>query len=49
MSKVTVVIEYDEDDYPEGVLFGCGMLTEDLPEGEVIAVEFGDALSNQGE
>ena len=49
MTKVTVVIEYDEDDYPEGVSFGYGMSTEDLPEGSIVSVYFGDALSDEGE
>jgi len=45
MTKVTVVIEYDEDDYPEGVSFGYEMSTEDLPAGKIVAVNFGDALT----
>ena len=49
MTKVTVVIEYDEDAYPEGVEFGYGMLTEDLPDGEVICVHFGNALYEEDE
>lgn len=44
MTQVTVVIEYDEDDYPEGVDFGYGMTTEDLPDGNIIVVYFGNAL-----
>ncbi len=47
MKKVTVVIEYNEDNYPEGVSFGYGMLTEDLPEGNITAVYFGDAINEE--
>ena len=49
MKKVTVVIEYDEDDYPEGVSFGYGMATEDLPDGNITAVQFGDAINEDEE
>ena len=45
MKKVTVVIEYDEDNYPEGVSFGYGMAVEDLPDGNITAVYFGDAIN----
>ena len=47
MTKVTVVLEYDEDDYPEGVSFGYGMQAEDLPVASVVAVYFGDALEDK--
>jgi hypothetical protein len=49
MAEVTVVIEYDEDAYPEGVYFGFGMTTEDLPDGEITAVAFGNALADEDE
>lgn len=47
--KVTVVIEYDGDNYPEGVTFGHGMTSEDLPDGDITAVQFGDAINAEEE
>jgi len=43
MSKyVTVVIKYEGEE----ASFGYGMQTEDLPEGDVVAVQFGNALAD---
>lgn len=49
MTKVTVVIEYADEDYPNGAEFGYGMVTSDLPQGVVTAVHFGDALTQEKE
>lgn len=40
---ITVVIKHENKD----AAYGYGMTTEDLPDGEVVAIHFGNALNDE--